>query len=100
MASGDPHISFALRGVHHHSRRCYNTARAPYQRECGHGRKFDLQAGRSSLHYAPYRGCTYDRIKRQYYALDDDRSFCDGHRRMPHTAAVVGTLLDTILGIN
>ncbi|KAG8472578.1 hypothetical protein CXB51_034377 [Gossypium anomalum] len=32
--------------------------------------------------------------------LSDDRSFCDGHRRMPHTAAVVGTLPDAILGIN
>ncbi|KAG8496173.1 hypothetical protein CXB51_009158 [Gossypium anomalum] len=32
--------------------------------------------------------------------LSDDRSFCDGHRRMPHTAAVVGTLPDAILSIN
>ncbi|KAG8495278.1 hypothetical protein CXB51_012939 [Gossypium anomalum] len=26
--------------------------------------------------------------------LSDDRFFCDGHRQMPHTAAVVGTLPD------
>ncbi|XP_052878950.1 protein MAINTENANCE OF MERISTEMS-like [Gossypium arboreum] len=32
--------------------------------------------------------------------LSDDRSFCDGRRRMPHTAAIVSTLPDVILGIN
>ncbi|XP_052876186.1 protein MAINTENANCE OF MERISTEMS-like [Gossypium arboreum] len=32
--------------------------------------------------------------------LSDDRSFCDGHRWMPYTAAVLGTLSDAILGIH
>ncbi|KAG8477521.1 hypothetical protein CXB51_031110 [Gossypium anomalum] len=32
--------------------------------------------------------------------LSDGRSFCDGHRRMSHAVAVVGTLPDAILGIN
>ncbi|XP_040938013.1 protein MAIN-LIKE 2-like [Gossypium hirsutum] len=33
-------------------------------------------------------------------ANSTDRSFCDGHRWMPRTAAVVGTLPDAILGIH
>ncbi|XP_017647535.1 serine/threonine-protein phosphatase 7 long form homolog [Gossypium arboreum] len=32
--------------------------------------------------------------------LSDDRSFCNRHRWMPHTAAVMGTLPDVILGIH
>ncbi|KAH1031278.1 hypothetical protein J1N35_043452 [Gossypium stocksii] len=31
--------------------------------------------------------------------LSDDRSFCNEHRWMPHTAAIVGTLPDAILVI-
>ncbi|MFQ6622557.1 hypothetical protein Gotur_001495 [Gossypium turneri] len=65
MASGDPHISFAVRRVYRHSRGCCSTAQASHRRECGHGRC-------SSLHYAPYRGCTHAGCKRQY----DDRSLC------------------------
>ncbi|MFQ6663210.1 hypothetical protein Gotur_030818 [Gossypium turneri] len=49
MVSRNPHISFAVRGVHHHSRGCCTAAQAPRRRECDHRR-------RSSLHYAPYRG--------------------------------------------
>ncbi|KAG8500371.1 hypothetical protein CXB51_003659 [Gossypium anomalum] len=44
MASGDPHISFAVRGVHNHSRGRCTTAAAPHRWERGQERKFDLQA--------------------------------------------------------
>ncbi|KAH1039758.1 hypothetical protein J1N35_041501 [Gossypium stocksii] len=36
MASGDPHISFAMRGVYHHSRGRCTTTGAPHRRERGH----------------------------------------------------------------
>ncbi|MFQ6658008.1 hypothetical protein Gotur_027462 [Gossypium turneri] len=42
------------------------------------------------------RGVSYVVLR----TLPDDKSFCSGHRQMPHIVAVLGALLDAIIGID
>ncbi|KAH1064592.1 hypothetical protein J1N35_029579 [Gossypium stocksii] len=121
MASRDPHISFAVRGVHHHFRGRCTTVGTPHRRKRGHGPNFEyfpstatelevMQAARAYImhliegvlmpdsHGSELGVRSVSHVVSR--TLSDDRSFCDGHRPMPHTATVVGTLSDAILGIH
>ncbi|KAK5784432.1 hypothetical protein PVK06_038956 [Gossypium arboreum] len=42
MVPEDPHFSFAVWGVYHHSRGCCTATRAPNQQECGNRCKCNL----------------------------------------------------------
>ncbi|KAG8496472.1 hypothetical protein CXB51_007565 [Gossypium anomalum] len=53
MASGDPHISFSVRRVHHHSRGCCTTAKAHHRRECGHEHKLRFSWLKANFEYLP-----------------------------------------------